>query len=64
MIKRRCRSCGAPYTMSVPAILAYEKAGQTVPGHCKQCRRINRLEKEVKLLKKVCYKLSTKPKIT
>lgn len=52
MLKRRCRSCGDDYITTDQEIKRFEEQKLTIPGHCKKCRRINRLEEEIKKLKK------------
>lgn len=56
MLKRRCRSCAETYITTDAELKRFQEQKLTVPGHCKKCRRINRLEEELKKLKKFVYK--------
>ena len=53
MLKRRCRSCADDYITTDEELQSFLKRKITVPGSCVKCRKIHRLEEEIKSIKRI-----------
>lgn len=50
LLSRRCHECGNPFTMTAKEVGELRKANRELPNLCKQCRKLEVIDKRLKKL--------------